>query len=94
MHTEVQDLCPVIWNIFLEPKMSRAEYMRIHTKCFPEDIRDQYYIDVLIAEDGYVYSKTIKGIYGLKQAAIIAYNRIIYHMEPHGYYPGPLTTVL
>ena len=33
-------------------------------------------------------------MYGLKQAAIIAKNQIIPHMEPHGYYPVPFTTVL
>ena len=31
-------------------------------------------------------------MYGLKQAAIIAFNRLIFHMEPHGYYPVPFTT--
>ena len=29
-----------------------------------------------------------------KQASIITYNQLIYHMEPHDYYPVPITTVL
>ena len=33
-------------------------------------------------------------MYGFKQAAIISYKRFIYHMEPHGYYPGPFMTGL
>ena len=33
-------------------------------------------------------------MYGLKQAAIIAYSNIISHMDPHGYYTVPFTTVL
>ena len=74
--------------------MSRAEYMRIRSKYLPPDIRDQYNIAVLIALDGCVYIKIIKGMYGLNQAAIIAYNQLISHMEPHGYYPVPFTTVL
>ena len=44
--------------------------------------------------DGYVYIKIIKGMYGLKQAANIAYNQLILHMEPHSYYPVPFTTRL
>ena len=28
-------------------------------------------------------------MYGLKQAAIITYNQLIYHMDPHGYYTVP-----
>ena len=41
-----------------------------------------------------MYIKIIKGMYGLKYASIIAYNKLIAHMEPHGYYPVPFTTVL
>ena len=33
-------------------------------------------------------------MYGLNQAFIIAYNQIISHMEPHGYYPAAFTTGL
>ena len=33
-----------------------------------------YEIEELLAADGYVYIKNIKGMYGLKQAHIIAYN--------------------
>ena len=89
MYAKVQDLGPVIWNIcFLETPMSREEYIRIHSKYFPTDIRDQYHIDGLIAACGYLYIKIIKGIYGIKQAYIISYNNLISHMDPHGYYPG------
>ena len=49
-------------------------------------------IEGLIAADGYVYIKIIKGMYGINQAAIITYNQLILNMEPHGYYPVPFTT--
>ena len=81
-------------EFFLETPMSRAEYMKTHSKYFPTDIRDQYQMDGLISEDGYFYIKIIKGMYGLKQASRIAYNQLISHMDPHGYYPVPFTTVL
>ena len=74
--------------------MPRADYIRIHSKYFPLGIRECYHIDVLVAADGCVYIKIIKGMYGIKQAAIIAYNQLISHMDPHGYYPVPFTTVL
>ena len=38
--------------------------MRMHSKYFPIDIRELYHIDGLIAEDGYVYIKITKGVYG------------------------------
>ena len=33
-------------------------------------------------------------MYGLKQAAIIAYNQLILHMDMHSYYPVTFTTGL
>ena len=33
-------------------------------------------------------------MYGLKQAAIIAYNQLISNMDPHCYYTAPFTTGL
>ena len=67
--------------------MSRAEYIRIHSNYFPPYIITLYQIDAIIAEDGYFYINTTKGIYGLKQADMIAYNQLISHMDPHIYYP-------
>ena len=78
----------------LKIPLSREEYMIIHPKYFPPDIRDRYEIERLISADGYVYIKIVKGIYGLNQAAIIAYNHLISHMNPHGYYTVTFTTGL
>ena len=63
---------------FLETPMSRADYMRIYSKYPPQEIISLYHIDGLIAEDGYLYIKTIKSMYVLKQASIISFN----HIEP------------
>ena len=71
--------------------MSRPDYMRIHSEYFPPDIIELYQIHGLIAEDGYVHIKKIRGMYGLKQAAIIFYNQLVSHMYPHGYYPASFT---
>ena len=74
--------------------MPRAHYIRINSKYFLLDIISRYQIDGLIAADGYVYIKTTKGMYGLKQSDIISYNQIISHMEPRGYYTVTFKTVL
>ena len=68
--------------------------MRIHLKYFPPEISAIYQIHGLTAEDGYVYTKITKCMYGLKQAYIIDYNQLIFHMETHGYHPLPVTTEL
>ena len=72
--------------------MARSKYMHIHSKYSPPEIRALYMIDYLIDSDGYVYVEIKKGMYGLKQAAVIAYQQLVKHIDGHGYYPIPFTT--
>ena len=51
-------------------------------------------IDSLIDSYGYVYVDIKKGMYGLKQAAVIAYKKLVKHIDGHGYYHIPFTTGL
>ena len=51
-------------------------------------------IDSLIDSDGYVYVQINKGMYGLKQASVIAYQQLVKNLDGHGYYPIPFTTGL
>ena len=74
--------------------MKENEYMRIHAKYLLDDIRLQYNIESLVDLDGYVYVRIKKGMYGLKQAAILAYNPLFKQLKPHGYQPCPETTGL
>jgi hypothetical protein len=68
--------------------------MKIKFDIIPEDIRLMYDLYNKVALDGYVYVKIIKGMYGLKQAAILAYNNLVKHLKSHGYEPVPFTTGL
>ena len=74
--------------------MHKCEYMRIHSKYFLPDIRAEYNIDALAAPDKYIYVRIKKGMYGLKQAALLAYNHLIKQMAPYGYRQCPYTTGL
>jgi hypothetical protein len=40
-----------------------------------------------VEPDGYVYCEVRKGMYGLKQAARLAFNNLVKLLAPHGYYP-------
>ena len=79
-------------DFFLGTKMKDPEYMRIHYKYFPADVRAQYDLENKVAADGYIYVRIKKGMYGLKQAAVLAYDQLVEHLAPHGYYPCPQTT--
>ena len=54
-------------------------------------MRKLYNIDSIIAEDGFVYCEIQRGMYGLKQAAILAYQQLKVNLERHDYYPIPLS---
>ena len=64
-------------DFFLATPMARYEYMRIHSKYFPPEIKALYMIDSLIDSDGYVYVEINKCMYGLKQAYVIAYKQLV-----------------
>ena len=59
----------------------------------PEDIRLRYNLQSLL-HNGYVYVKIKKGMYALKEAAILAYKKLLHHLEPRGYLPIPGTSGL
>ena len=77
-------------DFFLATPMHRPEYMKIPYKYFPEDIRKKYNLHLLV-HDGYIYVRIKKGMYGLKQAAVLAYQNLITKLAPFGYEPIPHT---
>ena len=74
--------------------MQECEYTRIHSKYFFDDICEEYDIDSKIAPDGYVYIRIQKGMYGLKQATVFAYNQLVQNLKPHGDTLCPFTAGL
>ena len=63
-------------DIFLHTVMKKTEYIKVQYKYFPDDIRKLYHLDKLVHSNDYVYVKIQKGMYGLKQAAILAYTQV------------------
>ena len=50
--------------------------MKVQYKHFPEDIQAKYHLDNKVTESGHIYIKIKKGMYGLKQAVILAYKQL------------------
>ena len=71
-------------DFFLATPMARSEYMRIHSKYFPTEIKALYMIDSLIDSDGYVYVDINKGMYGIKKSSAIAYQQLVKNRDGHG----------
>jgi hypothetical protein len=64
-----------IKNYYLGTPLPRSEHMKMLLSRFPEEIIQKYNLNAL-AVDGWVHIKIRKGMYGLKQAGLLA---IIWH---------------
>jgi hypothetical protein len=62
------------------------EYMCMLLSRFLEEILSKYNLTAL-AIDGWVYIEIIKGMYGLKQAGLLANQLLQKRLAPFGYYP-------
>ena len=61
--------------------------MKVHIKYFPQDIIDQYSLLSLQDVNGYIFIKISKGMYGLKQATILAYQQLALQLKAADYVP-------
>jgi hypothetical protein len=61
--------------------------MKMLLSRFPEEIIQKYNLDAL-AVDGWVYIEIRKGMYGLKQAALLTNQLLQTRLAPFGYYPA------
>jgi hypothetical protein len=64
--------------------------MKMLISHFHEKIIQQYNLNDL-AVDGFVYIEIRKGLYGLKQAGLLANQLLQTCLAPFGYYPAPYT---
>jgi len=81
-------MCLDIKDHFYSTPMKNPEYMKIRIKYILEDIRKKYNIENIVTYEGWVYIKIQKGMPGLKQAAILAYQHLKNCLEPYSYTPA------
>lgn len=60
--------------------------MHLPIKHIPKEIINHYNLSKLITNDK-IYIKISKGMYGLKQAGILAFEQLKCHLAPFGYFP-------
>ena len=68
--------------------------MKFHIATIPQEIIDEYKLLNIVDNQGFVYVKIVKGMYGLNQAGIIAHISLIHHLAPFGYHLARHTPVL
>jgi hypothetical protein len=76
-----------IKNYYLGTPLPRFEYMKMLLSRFPEEIVQKYRLNAL-AVDSWVYIEIRKGMYGLKQAGLLANQLLQTRLAPFVYYPA------
>jgi hypothetical protein len=76
-----------IKNYYLDTPLPRFEYMKMLLSHFPKEIVQKYNFKAL-AIDGWVYIEILKGMYGFKQAELLANQLLQTRLAPFGYYPA------
>ena len=75
-------------DFFLVSDMPIYQYMRVHRRYVPQEIINEYNLTIKHFDSkGFVYLEIRKGMYGLKEAAILAYDQLKAHLAPYGYFP-------
>jgi hypothetical protein len=69
--------------------MKRFKYMRLKTTDIPEEFMTEYGLHEL-ANNGYVYCKIQKGMYGLPQSGIIAQELLEEQLARYGYHQSKI----
>ena len=80
-----------IKDYYLNNQLAVFQYVRIHKKYFTDELRQEYDINTIADKDGYVYCRIEKGMYGLKEAGCVAFNKLKANLAPAGYSPVPCT---
>ena len=74
-------------NYNLKNPMSNFQYMRIHIRDITHEVIIEYSLLSIADLSGHVHVEIRKGMYGLEEARIIAYKRLLRNLQPHGYTP-------
>jgi hypothetical protein len=76
-----------IKNYYLGKTLPKYEYMRLPLSIIPDEIITKYNLRA-ISVGGWVYLEIRKGMYGLKQAGLLANQPLQQILAPYGYCPA------
>ena len=84
------------WRTYVRIHSNPTRDSLINAQCVHSDLGDgdiqvKYNLKNLVTANNFIYIKLKKGMYGLKQAAILAYNNLINNLKDDGYSPIKLT---
>ena len=69
--------------------MKYFQYMHIHQKFIPQEVLDKY--DIIFDDRDFTYVEIRRGMYGLKEAGVVAFDQLVQKLKRFGYKPMPQT---
>ena len=75
-----------ISNFYLNTPLKRPEYLCMKMSDIPPEIVQEYNLEDIATEDGYVYVEATKGMYGLPQSGLLANKLLEKRLNKHGYF--------
>ncbi len=72
-------------DFYLNTPMERSEYMQLKLSNLPHNFIDMYNLTKIAEDNGNVYIKIKKGMYGLPQAGILAQKLLEQWLNEHRY---------
>ena len=75
-----------IKDLFLNSPTDRPEYMKTLWRYIPYYIWTWYYLETIFSDDGYICANNKMGVYGLKIAAVLAYNSLVENISSSVYW--------
>ena len=79
-----------IGNFYTNTPMDRYEYMKMHISKIPQEVIDEYNIMPKL-DNGFVYFRIKKAIYGLPQSGALAHKMLAKILNKDGYYQAKHT---
>ena len=75
-------MCVDIKNFYLGTPMKYFQYMRIHKKIIPQEVIGEY--DIIFDGRDSTYVEICRGMYGLKEAGVIAFDQLVRKLKRFG----------
>ena len=80
-----------IKKFYLDTLMKYYKYICVLPSMIPQEISDDPAYEIHTVVDGFVYIIICRGIYGLKESGVIAFEQLLHKLEPYGYVPMHFT---
>ena len=74
-----------IKDLYLNTPMPRYEYMRLKLSDLSDDVIRHYNLENIVTKYGYIYTKILRGMYGLTAAGILAQQLLEKRLNKKGY---------